>query len=119
MNQEVDDATLLVPFELDHLSLHGHILPLDNCIYAWIDTNNHLSLHSISLSTTIKSSTSTTPVLCNNDACNALSKALSAKLRMPVLMGMGQGIERLVSDHIPEIITTIFTTHNNFIRPNK
>lgn len=124
MVQQTED-TLMIPFELDHLSLYGHALFLDNCIYAWIDTDKHSFLHSLSLSTTtnisgmIKGTTYTTPVLCNNDVCNNLSKSLSTKLKHPVLMGMGQGIDQLVSEHIPEIVKAITTTHNNFISINK
>ena len=124
MTQELNGSSV-IPFELNHLSLHGHVLSLDNCIYAWIDTDKHFSLDSISLSTITKcgsisgGSTSTTPVLRNNDACNVLSRALSATLKLPVLMGMGQGVEELVSDHIPEIVKAILITHNSSSRLNK
>ena len=121
MIHETDDA-LYTPFNLPHLSLHGHVLFLDNCLYAWIDTDKHSSLHSLSLSTfgsASERSIPTTPVLCNNDACSSLSNALSARLKHPVLVGMGQGIDQLASEHIPEIARAIATIHSSLPKTNK
>jgi proteasome assembly chaperone 4 (PAC4) len=116
-------STDLIPFDIDALSLHGHILKLDDCMYAWIDTRDHPSLHSLSLSTMTRTSrreACTTPILYNNDACNALSTALSTKLKMPVLMSMGQGVDELaLLEHIPEIVKTITHHHHLVNNSNK